>query len=87
MSIGSKSLRTNAYGYSDPTAYDAITKADRLDKEIVDDVLEDIFKVCKDYGVFIYGDIAFVDRKTRRKSRRHLYYNEFLDWENNKKSS
>ena len=82
-----RSLQTNMSGYSDPTAYDTIIKADRLDKEIVDDVLEDIFKVCKDYGVFIYGDIAFVDRKTRRKSRRHLYYNEFLDWENNKKSS
>lgn len=80
------SLQTNAHGYSDPTAYQAIVEADKLDQEVINDVLEDIFKVCKDYGVFIYGDIAFVDRKTRRKARRHLYYNEFFDCENNKKS-
>ena len=81
-----RSLQTNAYGYADPTAYQAIVEADKLDQEVINDVLEDIFKVCKDYGVFMYGDIAFVDRKTRRKARRHLYYNEFLDWENDKKS-
>lgn len=79
-------IKTNASGYSDPTAYQAITEADKLDQEVINNILEDIFKVCKDYGVFIYGDIAFVDRKTRRKARRHLYYNEFLDWENDKKS-
>ena len=81
-----RGLQTNASGYSDLTAYKAIIEADKLDQEIINDVLENIFKVCKDYGVFIYGDIAFVDRKTRRKARRHLYYNEFLDWENDKKS-
>lgn len=74
-------VKTNASGYSDPTAYNAILDADKLDQELINDVLEDIFKVCKDYGVFIYGDIAFVDRKTRSKARRHLYYNEFLNWE------
>lgn len=79
-----RGLQTNASGYSDPTAYSAIVSADRLDKEKVDEVLEDIFKTCKKHGVFIYGDIAFVDRKSRRKSRRHLYYSEFLDWEENK---
>lgn len=79
-----KSLRTNASGYSDPTAYEAIIKVDRLDQDRVNNVLEDIFKVCKEHGVFIYGDIAFVDRKTRNKARRHLYYNEFLDWEKEK---
>lgn len=79
-----KSLRTNASGYSDPTAYEAIVIADRLDQDRVNNVLEDIFKVCKEHGVFIYGDIAFVDRKTRNKARRHLYYNEFLDWEKEK---
>lgn len=81
-----RGLNTNAYGYSDPTAYQAIVEADKIDQEVINDVLEDIFKVCKDYGVFIYGNIAFVDRNTRRKARRQLYYNEFLDWENNKKS-
>lgn len=81
-----RSLQTNASGYSDPTAYQAIVEADKLDQNLVSDVLEDIFKVCKDHGVFIYGDIAFVNRKTRQKARRHLYYNEFLDWENDKKS-
>ena len=85
MNIESRSLRTNASGYPDPTAYQAIVEADKIDPEVINDVLEDIFKICKDYGVFIYGDIAFVDRKTRRKARRHLYYNEFLDWRNNKK--
>lgn len=74
-------VKTNASGYSDPTAYNAILDADKLDQGLINDVLEDIFKVCKDYGVFIYGDIAFVDRKTRSKARRHLYYNEFLNWE------
>lgn len=81
-----RSLQTNASGYSDPTAYQAIIEADKLDQNKVNDVMEDIFKVCKEHGVFIYGDIAFVDRKTRSKARRHLYYNEFLDWENGKKS-
>lgn len=80
-----RSLKTNASGYSDPTAYNAIVKADRLDQEKVNRVLEDIFKTCKEHGVFIYGDIAFIDRKSRQKARRHLYYNEFLDWENDKK--
>ena len=79
-----RGLQTNASGYSDPTAYQAIVEADKLDQEVIDNVLENIFKVCKDYGVFIYGNIAFVDRKTRRKARRHLYYNEFLDWEEKK---
>lgn len=79
-------IKTNVSGYSDPTAYQAIVEADKLDQEVINDILENIFKVCKDYGLFIYGDIAFVDRKTRRKARRHLYYNEFLDWENDKKS-
>ena len=81
-----RGLQTNASGYSDLTAYQAIVEADKLDQGVIDNVLEDIFKICKGYGVFIYGDIAFVDRKTRRKARRHLYYNEFLDWENDKKS-
>ena len=79
-------IKTNASGYSDPTAYNAIIEADKLDQEIINNILEDIFKVCKENGVFIYGDIAFVYRKTRRKVRGHLYYNEFLDWENDKKS-
>ena len=77
-------IKTNASGYSDPTAYQAIIEADRLDQNKVNNVMEDIFKVCKEHGVFIYGDIAFVDRKTRTKARRHLYYNEFLDWEEKK---
>lgn len=76
-----RSLQTNASGYSDPTAYKAIVEADKLDQNRVNDVLEDIFKTCKKHGVFIYGDIAFIDRKSRQKARRHLYYNEFLDWE------
>lgn len=80
-----RGLNTNAYGYSDPTAYQAIISADRLDNDKVDKVLEDIFKICKEHGVFIYGDIAFVDRKSRCKSRRHLYYNDFISWENSKK--
>ena len=79
-----RGLQTNASGYSDLTAYQAIVEADKLDQGVIDNVLEDIFKICKGYGVFIYGDIAFVDRKTRRKARRHLYYNEFLDWEEKK---
>lgn len=74
-------LRTNSSGYSDKTAYAAILNADKLEKERIDSVLEDIFKVCKEHGVFIYGNLAFVDRKTRSKYRRQLYYNEFLDWE------
>lgn len=79
-----RGLNTNASGYSDPTAYEAIIRADRLDQNRVNNVLEDIFKVCKAHSVFIYGDIAFVDRITRNKARRHLYYNEFLDWEKEK---
>lgn len=79
-----KSLKTNAFGYSDPTAYNAIVEADKLTQDKISIVLEDIFKVCKNHGVFIYGDIAFVDRKTRQKGRRHLYYDEFLNWEENK---
>lgn len=78
-----KSLKTNASGYSDPTAFNAICEADRLDKELINDVLEDIFKVCKDYGVFIYGDIKFVERNSKRKGSRRLYYNEYLDWKKN----
>ena len=76
-----RGLKTNASGYPDPTAYEAILEADKLDQDRVNNVMEDIFKTCKNHGVFIYGDIAFVDRKTRSKARRHLYYNEFLDWE------
>lgn len=79
-----KNLKNNASGYSDPTAYSAILEADRLTQDKISSVLEDIFKICKKHGVFIYGDIAFVDRQSRRKGRRHLYYNEFLDWEEKK---
>ena len=81
MSNKRNGIKTNASGYSDPTAFSAIMQADRLDQDKVNKVLDDIFKVCKEHGVFIYGDIAFVDRKTRCKSRRHLYYNDFLNWE------
>ena len=35
-----RSLQTNASGYSDPTAYQAIIEADKLDQEIINDVLE-----------------------------------------------
>ena len=78
-----RSLKTNASGYSDPTAYNAVTRADRMPKEKVDAVLEDIYKVCKQHGVYIYGDIAFVDRESKVKGRKHLYYREYLNWKKN----
>ena len=32
-------IKTNASGYSDPTAYEAIIEADKLDQEVINDVL------------------------------------------------
>lgn len=74
-----RSLKTNASGYSDPTAFEAVVSADKMTHEEINTILEDIFDICKKHGVFIYGDICLVNRKTKRKGKKKLYYSEFLE--------
>lgn len=75
--MGNKSLKRNASGYSDPTAYEAILKVDKINNEKISNILEDIFEVCKEHGVYIYGSVSFVDRYTGNKAKRYLYYKSF----------
>lgn len=74
----SKSLKTNGLGYEDPTAFNAIVNADKIDDEKINEVLEKIFDVCKEHGVFIYGDLMFVERFTNKKARKKLYYKSYI---------
>lgn len=74
----SKSLKTNGLGYEDPTAFNAIVNADKIDEEKINEVLEKIFDVCKEQGVFIYGDLMFVERFTNRKAKKKLYYKSYI---------
>lgn len=73
-----KSLKTNGLGYEDPTAFNAIVNADKIDDEKINEVLEKIFDVCKEHGVFIYGDLMFVERFTNKKARKKLYYKSYI---------
>ena len=64
MGNDDKSLRKNASGYSDPTAYKAIVRADKHNYYRFKSLLNSIFKLCEAAGFQVEGRIVLKDKKT-----------------------
>lgn len=60
-----RDLRTNAEGYSDPTAYAALKNLSKEDERF-HRLLHAIFRLCEREGFKIEGRIVLVDMKTGR---------------------
>ena len=75
-------LLTNASGYSDPTAYQATVNVCKINDEKIHNILSDIFKVCKEHNVYIYGDIG-IRSKDGKQGKVHLPYHA-INYKNKK---
>ena len=63
MSKEHNDLKKNGSGYSDPTAYEAIKKADK-DDERFHKLLETIFNICELSGFHMEGRLVVRDKTT-----------------------
>lgn len=64
--MSDRELKRNGSGYSDPTAYEAIMKADKAEEDRFHKLLDTIFNICELSGFHIEGRIVIKDKETGR---------------------